>query len=31
MYRTGIDIQAKYKETSQGGLAIYANKNHIAC
>ncbi|CAH0990565.1 L-serine dehydratase 2 [Sinobacterium norvegicum] len=31
MYRTGMDIQAKYKETSQGGLAIYANKNHIAC
>ena len=24
MYRTGMDIQAKYRETSLGGLAIYA-------
>lgn len=24
MYRTGMDIQVKYKETSLGGLAIYA-------
>lgn len=26
MYETGLDIQAKYRETSQGGLALYANK-----
>ena len=29
MYRTGLDLQAKYRETSQGGLAIYA-KEYIA-
>ena len=27
MYRTGLDIQAKYRETSQGGLAIYAKEH----
>lgn len=27
MYRTGLDLQAKYRETSQGGLAVYASKN----
>ena len=26
MYNTGLDIQAKYRETSQGGLALYAGK-----
>lgn len=26
MYRTGLDIQAKYRETSLGGLAVYASK-----
>ncbi|UYM15722.1 L-serine ammonia-lyase [Endozoicomonas euniceicola] len=26
MYRTGLDLQAKYRETSQGGLAIYAKE-----
>ena len=26
MYRTGLDLQAKYRETSLGGLAIYAKK-----
>jgi len=26
MYQTGLDIQSKYRETSQGGLAVYANK-----
>ena len=29
MYRTGLDLQAKYRETSLGGLAIYA-KEHTA-
>ena len=29
MYRTGLDLQAKYRETSQGGLAIYA-REHIS-
>ena len=29
MYRTGLDLQAKYRETSLGGLAIYA-KEHSA-
>jgi L-serine dehydratase len=23
MYQTGLDMQARYKETSQGGLAIH--------
>ncbi len=27
MYRTGLDLQAKYRETSLGGLAVYA-KGH---
>ncbi len=27
MYRTGMDMQAKYKETSRGGLAV----NVVAC
>lgn len=27
MYRTGLDLQAKYRETSQGGLAIYAKEH----
>lgn len=31
MYRTGMDIQAKYRETSQGGLALYAHKHKVAC
>ena len=26
MYRTGLDLQAKYRETSQGGLALYAKE-----
>ncbi|WOG25383.1 L-serine ammonia-lyase [Endozoicomonas sp. 8E] len=26
MYRTGLDLQAKYRETSLGGLAIYARE-----
>ena len=26
MYRTGLDLQAKYRETSLGGLAIYAKQ-----
>lgn len=26
MYRTGKDMQSKYRETSQGGLAIFARK-----
>ncbi|MGI9274365.1 MAG: L-serine ammonia-lyase [Endozoicomonas sp.] len=26
MYRTGLDLQAKYRETSLGGLAIYAKE-----
>ncbi len=30
MYRTGLDIQAKYRETSLGGLAIYAKKQQVA-
>ncbi len=31
MYRTGMDIQSQYKETSQGGLAIYADKKTPQC
>ncbi|OED41042.1 L-serine ammonia-lyase [Endozoicomonas sp. (ex Bugula neritina AB1)] len=27
MYRTGLDLQAKYRETSLGGLAIYAKEH----
>jgi L-serine dehydratase len=26
MYQTGLDMQARYKETSQGGLAIHVVK-----
>lgn len=26
MYQTGLDLQAKYRETSQGGLAVYARE-----
>lgn len=26
MYRTGIDLQSKYRETSLGGLAVYGKK-----
>ena len=26
MYRTGLDLQSKYRETSLGGLAIYAKE-----
>ncbi|WP_299726425.1 L-serine ammonia-lyase [uncultured Endozoicomonas sp.] len=29
MYRTGLDLQAKYRETSLGGLAIYAKAQPI--
>lgn len=29
MYRTGLDLQAKYRETSQGGLAIYAKEYSV--
>ena len=28
MYRTGLDLQAKYRETSLGGLAIYAKEHY---
>lgn len=26
MYRTGLDMQAKYRETATGGLAVFAKK-----
>lgn len=29
MYRTGLDMQAKYRETSTGGLAVFAKKMEI--
>ncbi|MFK0571609.1 L-serine ammonia-lyase [Endozoicomonas sp.] len=29
MYRTGLDLQAKYRETSLGGLALYARAQPI--
>ena len=29
MYRTGLDIQSKYRETSLGGLAVYAKAQPI--
>ncbi|USE39283.1 L-serine ammonia-lyase [Endozoicomonas sp. SCSIO W0465] len=29
MYRTGLDLQAKYRETSLGGLAVYARAQPI--
>jgi L-serine dehydratase len=32
MRQTGFDMQAKYKETSLGGLAIHVvTVNHAAC
>lgn len=29
MYRTGLDLQAKYRETSLGGLALYAKAQPV--
>lgn len=31
MYRTGLDMQAKYRETSTGGLALFAKKMEPSC
>ncbi|WP_281648708.1 L-serine ammonia-lyase [Parendozoicomonas sp. Alg238-R29] len=30
MYRTGLDLQSKYRETSQGGLAVFAKPQCVA-
>ncbi|MRI33459.1 L-serine ammonia-lyase [Endozoicomonas sp. OPT23] len=29
MYQTGLDLQAKYRETSQGGLAVFAAQQNL--
>ncbi|MGY0219957.1 L-serine ammonia-lyase [Endozoicomonadaceae bacterium StTr2] len=30
MYQTGLDLQSKYRETSRGGLAVFAKKQSVA-